>query len=446
MASHISTLRSPRCASLRIFGLLLALGAPALHAIVDLDHDGISDVWRTTFPSAGAATADPDGDGVTNLAESRAGTNPALASSRLAGTPVTDTTGNLVLRWPGLRGKHYQIESSSDCATWTAQGAAFTPTADGVLTSIVRPANSPAADSRRFWRIAVSEVDTDSDGYSDWEEQQFGGNPAVAQFPLRTPFYVFANGNCMGSLTPAAQVETCQASGYTGIVLDGFSPELLATFAALPDVKAGRFRVHAAYWWHNLSDTLNEAWFDRCLDQAKLMGTEIWVTIVADDTLDNRLLGLERYKRFANRCQAKGVPFVVYPHDGCVWETAAEGKQIVADLATAGYPGVKITFGLYHELADGLGAQLAATATAVKSVTADVVIYGTNAASSWNILPLSEGTYDVAPFLKILSDQGFTQPVALLTWGLPQPSPTDPDSHLARSMKKWRQLVAPPTP
>ncbi len=421
---------------------LALLAGPIVRATVDLDADGVSDIWRESYPAAGAATADPDGDGATNRAESLAGTSPFSAASVLAATPVTDGSGNLVIRWRGLRGKRYQIESSTDFAAWTAQGTAFTPAADTDLTSIVRPAGS-TADTRRFWRISVSDLDTDADGYSDWEENQFGGNPAVAQLPLRTPFYVFANGNCMGGLTPAARIAVCQTFGYTGIVLDGLSPESLAEFAALPAVQSGQFRVHAAYWWHNLANTLNETWLDGCLDQAKLMGTEIWVTIFASDSDPNRALGMERYKRFANRCQAKGVQLVVYPHDGCIWETAAEGKQIVADLATAGYPGVKITFGLYHELREGWGNKLADTATAVKGVTADVVIYGTNSASTWNILPLGEGTYDVAPFLKILSDQGFTQPVVLLTWGLPQPSPADPNAHLARSMKKWRQLIAP---
>jgi sugar phosphate isomerase/epimerase len=422
---------------------LLGLTAPALHAAADLDHDGVSDVWRTAYPAAGAATADPDGDGTVNLAESLAGTSPFSAASVLAATPVTDGSGNLVVRWRGLRGKRYQIESSTDFAAWTAQGTAFTPSADGDLTSIVRPAGSSAADSRRFWRIAVSDRDTDSDGYSDWEEYQFSGNPAVAQLPLRTPFYVFANGNCMGGLTPAAQVGVCQTFGYTGIVLDGFSPESLAAFAALPDVQSGRFRVHAAYWWHNLSDTLNEAWFDKCLDQAKLMGTEIWVTIVADNTPANRVAGMERYKRFANRCQAKGVQFVVYPHAGCVWPAASDGLDVLAQLSAAGYPNVKMTFGLYHELNAGKGNVLAATAAAVKAATSDVVIYGTDISNTGAIKALGDGTYDVAPFLKILSDQGFTQPVSLLTWGLPVPSPTDPTTHLARSMKKWRQLIAP---
>jgi sugar phosphate isomerase/epimerase len=413
-----------------------------LHALVDTNKDGISDVWSTLYPTAGTQTADPDGDGADNLAESLAGTNPFVATSVLAATPATDAAGDLVLRWRGLRGKCYQIESSTDFAAWTGQGTALTPSADTDLTSVVHPAN--ATDARRFWRIAVSDLDTDADGYSDWEEYQFGGNPAVAQLPLRAPFYVFANGNCMGSLAPADRVAVCQAHGYTGIVLDGFSPELLAAFAALPDVKAGRFRVHAAYWWHNLTDNLDEAWFDRCLDQAKLMGTRIWVTIVADNTLANRTKGIERYKRFANRCQAKGVQFVVYPHAGCVWPAASDGLDVLAQLRTAGYPDVKMTFGLYHELNAGKGSVLAGTATAVKASTSDVVIYGTDTTNPGAIKALGDGTYDVAPFLKILSDQGFTQPVSLLTWGLPTPTATDPNTHLARSMKKWRQLVAPP--
>ncbi len=430
----------------RLASLLVSavLAAAPLRAAVDLDRDGVSDVWRTVFPAAGAATADPDGDGADNLAESLAGTSPFSAASVLAANPVTDGSGNLVVRWPGLRVKRYQIESSTDLATWSAEGSALAPDADGDLAAIVRPANSGAAETRRFWRIAVSDIDTDADGYSDWEEHQFGGSPAVAQLPLHTPFYVFANGNCMGGLTPAAQVGVCQTFGYTGIVLDGFNPESLAAFAALPDVKAGRFRVHAAYWWHNLTDTLDEAWFDRCLDQAKLMGTRIWITIAADNTPANRTKGIERYKRFANRCQAKGVPFVVYPHAGCVWPAASDGLEVLAQLTAAGYPNVKMTFGLYHELNAGKGSVLAATATAVKAATSDVVVYGTDTSNTGAIKALGDGTYDVAPFLKILSDQGFTQPVSLLTWGLPVPSPTDPNTHLARSMRKWRQLVAPP--
>lgn len=422
--------------------LLGATVSPRLSATVDLDRDGVSDVWRSTHLGAGPAAADPDGDGADNCAEALAGTDPRSAASHLAARVETDAAGRLHLRWPAQRGKRYRVEASADLAVWTAQGDPLDATADAELERVVDPAGG-ASPAREFLRVSVEDRDTDADGYADWEEHQFGGDPHTAQLPLRAPFYVFAN--CMNGHTAAEIVARCQAHGYDGVVTDGFSPELLRGFAEHPEVSAGRFRLHAAYWWYNLTHSIDENFINRSLDQAKRMGTEIWMTIEAADTTANRALGMERYKLMARLCQAKGVPFVVYPHDGCIWETAAEGKQIVADLAAAGYPGVKITFGLYHELCDGQGGNLDATAAAVRDATSTVVIYGTNTAAPWNIIPLGEGTYDVGPFLHILANRGYTQPVALLTWGLPYPSPTDPADHLARSMKKWRQSIAAPS-
>ncbi len=422
--------------------LIGAAASSRLPATVDLDRDGVSDVWRSTHLGAGPAAADPDGDGADNRAESLAGTDPRSAASHLSARGESDPTGRLSLRWPAQRGKRYRLEASPDLATWTVQGDPLDATADADLERVVRTAGA-AAPAREFWRVAVEDRDTDADGYTDWEEYQFGGDPLTAQIPLRAPFYVFAN--CMSGHTAAEIIARCQAHGYNGVVTDGFSPEFLQQFAEHPEVVSGRFRLHAAYWWNQLAKSIDENFINRSLDQARRMGTEIWMTLEATDTTANRALGMERYKLMARLCQAKGVQFVVYPHDGCIWETAAEGKQIVADLAAAGYPGVKITFGLYHELCDGQGGKLDDTAAAVQAATSTVVIYGTNTASPWNILPLGEGTYDIGPFLRILDRRGYTQPVALLTWGLPSPSPTDPNAHLARSMRKWRQSIAAPS-
>ena len=159
-------------------GLLLALLALPLWATLDLNHDGVSDIWSALYPTAGAPEADPDGDGATNQAEALAGTDPAAATSRFVAVPQLDASGNLVLRWSGVVGKRYRIESTTDLHNWTALPDEFTGN-DADLTAIVRPVGS-TANRLEFWRIAVADADADTDGLNDWEETQLGTNPAEA--------------------------------------------------------------------------------------------------------------------------------------------------------------------------------------------------------------------------------------------------------------------------
>ena len=88
----------------------------------------ISDEWKLHFfgsvssPSA-QASADPDGDGISNLLEYQAATNPTNKLSCLhLEAPKWDSVRNLaVLRWLSAPGKFYTLESSSDLVsgTWT---------------------------------------------------------------------------------------------------------------------------------------------------------------------------------------------------------------------------------------------------------------------------------------------------------------------------------------
>ncbi len=140
---------------------------PLLHAFVDADADGISDVWAAQYPDAGDPAADPDHDGADNLAEARAGTDPLDAASCLHGTITADANGALQLRWPSVAHKTYQVQASTDLRSWSNLGAPLAGTGTEV-SALVRGADA-AATPHNYWRVHAADRDTDADGISEWE-------------------------------------------------------------------------------------------------------------------------------------------------------------------------------------------------------------------------------------------------------------------------------------
>lgn len=119
--------------------------------MVDNNQNGIPDSWEDLYGLSGAnaaATADPDGDGRTNLQEYNAGTNPIVAENYLASSSVSPA--HTVDTW---------IESTAIggwtlVEVWGVSGLFITDTAG----------RAP---------------DTDKDGMPDWFEKLYGLNPNV---------------------------------------------------------------------------------------------------------------------------------------------------------------------------------------------------------------------------------------------------------------------------
>src|SRR5882762_8535274 len=91
---------------------VLAMSSVQAQKIDVLNTNGISDVWEYTYSAVGVdPNADDDGDGVPNLLESIAGTNPFDSNSvpRLAFTTPTST--NFALSLPCALGKRYEWQS-----------------------------------------------------------------------------------------------------------------------------------------------------------------------------------------------------------------------------------------------------------------------------------------------------------------------------------------------
>jgi uncharacterized protein (DUF1800 family) len=103
-----------------LVGGLMVFGSPAgLQARIDRNGDGLDDLWSARHGHGLTPLGDPDGDGLNNLAEAAAGTNPRDASSRFQLRELAfPATNRARLSWPSVPGKVYRIQASPDLRDW----------------------------------------------------------------------------------------------------------------------------------------------------------------------------------------------------------------------------------------------------------------------------------------------------------------------------------------
>ena len=123
-------------------------------------NDGIPDIWRLRYFGTisnllSQANADADGDGVPNILEYKAGTNPVDVQSKFQLlSEKLNTNRNLKLSWNATFGKKYIVESAPSLfsTNWTIIASNLTGKA-GICNFI----ETNAADSKKFYRVRVSE-------------------------------------------------------------------------------------------------------------------------------------------------------------------------------------------------------------------------------------------------------------------------------------------------
>jgi len=151
--------------------VLLAAAPPAL-AIVDANGNGMSEIWELIYGSGLDPNADLDGTGMTNLQKSIAGLDPRNPASVFYATVAASGTG-AVITWPSVLGKQYQVQSSPDLTSgsWSNLGVSLPGT--GLVMTYAAQFSSPSI----FYRVSVSDRNSDGTSLSDWEALQLGLDP-----------------------------------------------------------------------------------------------------------------------------------------------------------------------------------------------------------------------------------------------------------------------------
>jgi len=130
-----------------------------LQRIVDTDGNGLPDWWELQYFSHLTGTdpnADPDQDGMNNLAEWIAGTNPTNAASSLWLTLVSATnSSDTVVSWSSVAGKNYWLERSTNLLTGFNAIVSTNIAATAPTNTLNDPVILPG--SARFYRVGVEQ-------------------------------------------------------------------------------------------------------------------------------------------------------------------------------------------------------------------------------------------------------------------------------------------------
>ena len=145
--------------------------------MVDQNGNGISDIWEWLYGANGInPNMDSDGDGFSNLQEATAGTNPFDSNSvpRISPMVLSGTNFNVVM--PGALGKFYRLQSLTNLGStnWLVETGLVLRTG----TNLTLP--SPVNTTTKYFRIVISDTNTDGGGLNDWEKYQLGLDPSNA--------------------------------------------------------------------------------------------------------------------------------------------------------------------------------------------------------------------------------------------------------------------------
>jgi hypothetical protein len=127
----------------------------ARYTFPDANRNDISDIWELQYfgsTNNHPGTIDSDGDGFKDYSEFIAGTNPTLPNSSLRVTSYSaQADGMILMQWPSVAGRIYQVQGTTDFVNWTPLSSWIQAAAGMTSFSPTNPATGPP----RFYRIEV---------------------------------------------------------------------------------------------------------------------------------------------------------------------------------------------------------------------------------------------------------------------------------------------------
>jgi hypothetical protein len=130
----------------------------AVEPLADTDGDGLPDNWELRYfgsldDARGGASQDPDGDGLTNLQEFRAGTDPMNGGSSVRITSVSVAGDQVRMTFSSIAGKHYRVERTDSLA-----GALWLVVAENIVatgTEVEVVGRAESGQRVGFYRVRV---------------------------------------------------------------------------------------------------------------------------------------------------------------------------------------------------------------------------------------------------------------------------------------------------
>jgi len=160
---------------------VISLTGTAQAQIPAVSGNSMSPIWESLYGAQGVdPNADPDGDGLSNQQEAIAGTDPFNASSAPRMSMFVITNKSAQARIIGALGKQYELQGSEVICGNGSTNNWITEASLVARTNPMVTLTAPAVLPMKFFRVRISDVDTDGDGLTDWEEYQLGLDPLNA--------------------------------------------------------------------------------------------------------------------------------------------------------------------------------------------------------------------------------------------------------------------------